>query len=147
MRCGQDPPESGYKLQMNNISAAIGLENLKHLERNLELMARNVNAFRETLDGHRSIELVEPKHGQSSNWLCTVLTDDAPALMAHMRNRGIACSKVHDRNDTKKIFAYAKRPLPGVEEFDRRHVCIPCGWWLRDDDVETIKAALGDYHG
>jgi dTDP-4-amino-4,6-dideoxygalactose transaminase len=81
----------------------------------------------------------------SSNWLYTVLVDDAIDFIAYMRNKGIEASKVHARNDTKKIFREFKRELPGVEEFDRRHVCVPCGWWLSDEDISIVVNALKKY--
>lgn len=144
MRCGQDPPEFGYKMQMNDIAAAIGLCNIKHLTKNLDQMNVNVCSYAWAIEKNPSIELSDSL-SPSSNWLCTVLVDDSKHFIEYMKNRDIECSKVHDRNDTKKIFSAYKKNLPGVDEFDRRHVCIPCGWWLSDEEVEKVMDALENY--
>ena len=146
MRCNQDPVELGYKMQMNDVAAAIGLCNIKHLLKLLDRMYQIATSY-------SSIEFknVDNNHvipSTSSNWLYTVPVDDAADFIAYMRNKGVECSKVHDRNDTKIIFKDARTPpdgLPGVEEFNCRHVCIPCGWWLTDEEVETIIEALRSY--
>lgn len=146
MRCGQDPPEFGYKMQMNDITAAIGLCNIKHLYSNLTRMQSIVNDYERSLVDHPVLEMCKvPAWSSSSNWLCTLLTDDTKDFIEYMKSRDIECSKVHDRCDTKTIFAEFRRPLPGVDEFDRRHVCIPCGWWMSDSEVEQVMGALKEY--
>jgi len=54
-------------------------------------------------------------------------------------------SKVHDRNDTKTIFKKSRTYLPGVDHFDKHHVCVPVGWWLTDKDVEGIASLVLGY--
>jgi len=143
MRCSQDPPMLGYKMQMNDIAAAIGLCNLKHLPKLLARMRKIALDYSALV--LESVDNTNACPDLSSNWMYTVLVDDAIDFISYMRNKGIECSKVHDRNDTKKIFQDFRVDLPGVEEFNRRHVCIPCGWWLTDEEVETIINALRSY--
>jgi dTDP-4-amino-4,6-dideoxygalactose transaminase len=145
MRCEQDPPEAGYKMQMNDIAAAIGLENLKYLRENLDKAASNAAFIQNVIDFSDNNIIFVGDPSQSSNWLCTLLVDDSADFIAYMKNLSITCSKVHDRNDTKTIFASIKTDLPGVESFSRRHVCIPCGWWLGESDLNRIGSALRNY--
>ena len=142
MRCDQDPPELGYKMQSNDIAATIGLANMRHLPNLLERMRWNARKYR-MIENKRIEQHADPEN--SSNWLYTVLVDDSADFIAYMRNKGIECSKVHARNDTKSIFKEFQKDLPGVEEFDRRHVCVPCGWWLSNEETETIVNALKGY--
>ena len=145
MRCEQDPPEAGYKMQMNDIAATIGIENLKHQLHLQAEMKVNANEFYSMQFENAAIKI--PCNGvASSNWLCTVLVDDSNDFILYMKSKNISCSKVHDRNDTKKIFSnYRRDSLFGVEKFNRRHVCIPCGWWLDEEDIERIADALRSY--
>ncbi len=133
MRCSQDPPEYGYKGQMNDISASIGLANIRHLEEILEKVTRNAARYDNAFGVSRKYGVV------SSNWLYTIHTDDTSGFILYMKENGVACGKVHARNDTKTIFAQSpKAVLPGVDAFDNTHVCIPCGWWVTDDEVTRI---------
>ncbi len=143
MRCEQDPPELGYKMQSNDIAATIGLSNLKHLPKLLKRMTKIARIYR-MLD-LKNVDASEILFTESSNWLCTMLVDDAADFIVYMRNKGIECGKAHTRNDTKSIFRDFKTDLPGVTEFDRRHVCVPCGWWLSDEDVKQVVDALKGY--
>ena len=143
MRCEQDPPELGYKMQSNDIAATIGLSNIKHLPRLLRRMTKIARLYR-MLD-LKNVDASEILFNESSNWLCTMLVDDSAAFIVYMRNKGIECGKVHTRNDTKSIFRDFKTDLPGVDEFNRRHVCVPCGWWLSDEDVKQVVDALKGY--
>jgi dTDP-4-amino-4,6-dideoxygalactose transaminase len=145
MRCNQDPPEAGYKMQMNNIAASIGIENLKHLKENLRKTFENAWALDGALSGHHHITNATATEAFSSNWLFTVLVNDSADFIAYMKNQNIECSKVHDRNDTKTVFASSKTDLPGVVEFDSRHVCVPCGWWLTEEHLKRITNALRNY--
>jgi dTDP-4-amino-4,6-dideoxygalactose transaminase len=91
------------------------------------------------------VDNTEIMFNESSNWLCTMLVDDSADFIAYMRNKGIECGKAHARNDTKRIFREFEKDLPGVDEFDRRHVCVPCGWWMSDEDVNEVVDALKGY--
>lgn len=143
MRCEQDPSELGYKMQSNDVAATIGLSNLKHLPRLLGRMRKIARIYR-MLD-LKNVDNTEILFNESSNWLCTMLVDDTADFIAYMRNKGIECSKAHTRNDTKRIFREFEKDLPGVTEFDRRHVCVPCGWWMSDEDVNEVVDALKGY--
>jgi dTDP-4-amino-4,6-dideoxygalactose transaminase len=118
---------------MNDVSAAIGLANIKHTERLLEVTAQHAKRYNDAFG-------IKPRYGyQSSYWLYTIHVRNSSNFIAYMRNNGVDCSKVHARNDTKTIFASSpKANLPGVDAFDKTHVCIPAGWWLTDDDVSKI---------
>jgi hypothetical protein len=35
--------------------------------------------------------------------------------------------------------------LPGVETFDREHICIPVGWWLNESQVDQIIQTVCEY--
>ena len=73
------------------------------------------------------------------------MSNDAPEFIAHMRNSGVACSKVHDRNDTKTIFDGSRCSLPGVASFDKDHVCIPVGWWVTKEQRDHIINSVKEY--
>lgn len=145
MRCNQDPVEFGYKMHMNDIAAAIGLSNLKHVDGLLTTTRRNAYAYSDAFANldhvyvPKFLGMIEPSY-----WLYTVLVNDAPRFIAHMRNCNITCSKVHDRCDTKTMFSDSKvNGLTGVDTFDSEHVCIPVGWWVdkeqRDHIINSVR--------
>jgi len=79
--------------------------------------------------------------------LYPLLVDDQKAFVSHMREAGVACSKVHERNDTKMLFKRFETHLPGVDYFDTHQVNIPVGWWVSEEDREQIVNAIRSYDG
>ncbi len=140
MRCSQDPPEYGYKAQMNDISASIGLANIRHTDDLLDKTTYNATRYNTAFGVNRKYGVV------SSNWLYTIHVSNSSDFISYMKGNGVECSKVHARNDTKMIFAQSpKAVLPGVDAFDKTHVCIPCSWWLTEDDVTKIIKLVKEY--
>jgi dTDP-4-amino-4,6-dideoxygalactose transaminase len=139
MRCTQDPPVLGYKMQLNDIAASIGLANLGTLTDRLELSYRHACMYNDAFD------IWEKDDRSSSYWLYTINVEDVTKFIQYMKDNDVECSPVHDRNDTKTIFKEFKCDLPGVDYFDDHHVCIPVGWWLTDDDVKRIIQLCQNY--
>lgn len=137
-RCEQNIVEVGYKYHMNDIAAAIGLA--------------NIGAAKELIGKHRENAAYydqafgRPWDYRSAWWLYTLLVEDRPGFIAHMTERGVACSPVHARNDTHAAFHFPNGPLPGADYFASRNVAIPVGWWLSADDrrhvIEAVQEAV-----
>ncbi len=136
MRCLQDPPIWGYKFQSNDIAASIGLANIGYLGWLLAKVKDNADKYDEVLNVERNGDRV------SGNWLYTILVKNADDFINRMKEVGIECNQVHSRNDTKTVFKEFKTDLPGVDYFDKHHVCIPVGWWLKDDERRLICQEL-----
>jgi dTDP-4-amino-4,6-dideoxygalactose transaminase len=144
LRCEIDVPESGYKFHMNNISAIVGLENLKHADEIIQKHRDNALFYNEAFKDTKVKTPIE--NGQSSYWLYTMHVQNRDEVMSKLKENGIASSKVHARNDTHSMFKDFHEPnLPGVKEFNRTHLCIPTGWWVTKEDREKIADIVIKY--
>lgn len=143
VRDASDVAEAGYKFHMNNVTAAIGRENLKYLDWIVQRHRDNAQfydaAFRNT---NNVMAAPENPDGTSSCWLYTIHAENRDELMQKLREHGIEASKVHTRNDTNSAFAPFKRPLPNCDKFDRTHLCIPVGWWLSKSQRERVAETV-----
>ncbi len=138
LRCENDITEYGYKFHMNDVAATIGLEQLKYASKTIAKHRENAAVYDEI-----SGALDYTNDRKSSYWLYTLRVDDRPEFIAYMRNKGIATSAVHARNDIHTIFKDSRADLPGVDEFSAENVCIPVGWWVKNP--EMIKEAVCDW--
>lgn len=147
LRCELDVPESGYKFHMNDVCAVIGLTNFKHVHEIVGRHRENAAFYYKAFDGYKSITCVpENPDGKSSFWLFTIHVNNRDELMKKLGEHGIMASKVHARNDTHSMFAEFYNPnLPGVESFNRTHLCIPVGWWVSDEDRNRIADLVIKY--
>ena len=144
LRCELDISEAGYKFHMNDICAVIGNENFKHLDEILQKQRENAKYYDEMFEG--KIKYVpENPNGKSSYWLYTIHINNRDELMQKLKEEGIMSSKVHSRNDTHSMFSQFKRNLPGVESFNKTHLCIPVGWWVTEEDREFIAKKILEY--
>lgn len=145
-RCEIDVVEAGYKFHMNNVAAAIGRENLRHVDWVLKRHRDNARFYNEVFAGVSSVRVPhENPNGESTYWLYTIHVGNRDELMGKLLGSGIGASKVHARNDTHSAFGRFVRPLPNCEEFDRTHLCIPVGWWLSESDRQRVAEAVIEF--
>jgi dTDP-4-amino-4,6-dideoxygalactose transaminase len=140
-RCAQDIREAGFKYHMNDISASIGLANLPHMQDVVAKQRKNAAWYSQALRDAPGVAL-PPADTGASWWLYCLLVEDRASLIEHLRQRGIAASPVHRRNDTHPAFWYPNGPLPGVDHFAERECAIPVGWWLSDKDRVHVAASV-----
>ncbi len=141
-RCEQDVVEWGYKFHMNDVTATIGLEQLRHVEDVLRRHRENAAYYRERLAGLPGLDLLDYRDDRvCSYWLFTVRVPERLPFMKEMTDAGITVSQVHARNDHHTMFADFRRVLPGVDEFAAEQVSIPVGWWLDKDQRRHVADA------
>jgi len=146
LRCEADIVEYGYKFHMNDVTAVIGLEQLKYVAETIEKHRANAARYNEAF---RNLETVRPlryeNDRRSTYWLYTMRVKDRRKFMEHMKKAGITVSQVHARNDTHTMFKDFRAELPGVDEFTSEQVSIPVGWWLTEKDLAGIINAVIEY--
>lgn len=144
LRCELDIPEAGYKFHMNDICATIGNENLKHLSEIVQKHRDNAAFYNSVFEGKVKYAPELP-NSKSAYWLYTIHANNRDELMKKLGEAGIMSSKVHSRNDTHSMFHEFKRYLPGVESFNKTHLCIPVGWWVTKENREYIAEQVLKY--
>lgn len=142
-----EPGEIGYKYNMNNIAAAIGLAQMPHLQRILDQHRRNGAAYHEAFRGSSIIRpLRVPGGAVSSYWVYSALVVDENVdrdrLLEALNADGIAAGLVHLPNDLYSAFGKYGAELPGVRRFADRQISLPCGWWLSEEDCVEIAARV-----
>jgi dTDP-4-amino-4,6-dideoxygalactose transaminase len=138
-----DVAEVGYKYHMNNVTATIGLVQLEHIAPVLSRHIDNGRYFDRALQGIAGLELCRWEDcAEPSYWFYTVLADDRAGLCRHLSAHGIGNSQAHKRNDQHSVFAASRCDLPGVDDFYRRMLHIPCGWWVDDEQRQYIADVI-----
>lgn len=150
-RCEQDIKEVGRKLHMNDVTATIGLANIRYTQQLVR--AHNDNAlYYTTMVQNPAIHLptYEDDHPY---WIYTVIVKDAPHFKTYMEQNNIMVSPVHARNDkhsamkaaASKSFMNYKNLLAGTDFFDMHQMSIPVGFWLTMEDKKYIVDTLNRY--
>jgi perosamine synthetase len=141
-RWDQDILESGYKYHMNNINAAIGLENLKRIDPIIKAHYENARFYDYQIENNAVKKMVVNNGDYSANWIYSLLVEDRAAFIKHLKEADITVDRVHVRNDNYSVFKEFKTNLPNLEEFDSKLVNIPVGWWLSERERDHICATV-----
>lgn len=142
MRCYQPVDEAGWKMQGNDVLAAIGCANLPSAPGLVAKHRENAVTLYERLRELPFVRVPVFDEG-SSYWLFTIQVS-SPARFEHfMAEHGVMVSQVHARNDVYGCFRDARGgDLPGVDSFAAHHVSIPVGWWLDEGQMDKVVQAV-----
>jgi len=137
-RCEAPINDWGYKFHMNDINAAIGIENLKIFGDNVRRHQNNAGFYDWWLnENSRFITPLYFDEG-SSYWIYSILVEDRDNFQRAMKERGVMTSQVHERNDLHPCVKQFKTELPNIEKVIGKLSSLPVGWWVTDEDREYI---------
>lgn len=138
-----DIKRPGFKYNMSNVTATIGLQQLDHID---GLIARHCNNGRFFDRELAAIAGIKPavvlSEADPSYWIYTLLADNSEEVEQCLAAIGVSASKLHRPNHFHSVFAPFAGPMPGLDSFYQRLVHIPSGWWVGDEDRQRIVDAL-----
>jgi len=139
--------EVGFKFNMNNVSAAIGLANLNTVQGTLSKHRENASIYSSIFENFGDImPLVVPKKATSSYWVFTILVNATESrrdwILEELNKEGIGAGLVHLPNHNYSCFQNSYTQLKETEIFSKTQISLPCGWWLEKADIEFIASTL-----
>lgn len=134
-----DIPIIGYNAIMSELNAHVGLSVMRHVPRLLAKQRENARFWDARLP--RGATPLHHPDATPNYWVYSYLAADQMAELERWRSYDVYASKVHLRNDRYSCFGRAPYALPGVDEFERRQLSVPSGWWVRDE----LPPALPDW--
>jgi len=122
---------------MNDIMAAIGIEQLKLLEKENERRRQIAEMYREGLKNISAIEFLDYKDDRvSSQHIFAIKVEKRDDLIVYLKSNNIAPGVHYLRNDEFPM--YKKYNLPNVEKVQNRLLSLPLHLNLTDDDIEYV---------
>ncbi|WP_027469013.1 DegT/DnrJ/EryC1/StrS family aminotransferase [Deefgea rivuli] len=133
----------GYKYNMHNVAATIGLAQLDVIDNVISRHQANGHFFDEHISSISGLSVPTfDATALPSYWLYTVFSDDFADIEKRLAEVGVAANKLHRPNHYHSIFKPYAGELPQLEKYYQRMIHVPCGWWVTDDDREKIVDAL-----
>jgi dTDP-4-amino-4,6-dideoxygalactose transaminase len=137
-RCEADVVEWGFKFHMNDVSATVGIENLKHADHIIGTHKSNAEFYDNNLKT-TGLTLLDREEGfESAFWIYSMLVEDRIGFMRKMKEHGITVSQVHERNDKHTCTRDYVSPLPTLDKTINKVVSIPVGWWVTPEERQYI---------
>jgi dTDP-4-amino-4,6-dideoxygalactose transaminase/GNAT superfamily N-acetyltransferase len=147
-RLEEDIPEWGYKFNMNDLSATIGLGNLPHLNSILEVSRRNAGIFEQGLRSTTGVILLNSiPTAVSARWIFTIKVVDKRGFMDFMTSKNVVVSQVHNRNDVHSCLSRYQTALPQLDSLVNEMISIPVGWWVSEEEAKYIVDCVNEWSG
>ena len=135
-----DITEIGYKYQMTDVAAAMGLASLKTFDAKMVLRQDLLKLYQSGLAGIPGIKLVGEQfigNGHAA-WLCTVLVENRVGLQKKLREQNIESNQVHFRNDRYSIFGGRVKNCPNMDAVEEKYLILPLHTHMNEADVARV---------
>lgn len=145
--------EEGYKYHMNDIAAALGIHQLKKLDKFINIRKGLANAYDEQLKNIKEVtipyRMANIKHAHN---LYPVLVDTSKLtisrnlIMEKMKEMNVGTivyfRPLHLQPYFQKTFGYRKGDFPNVEYVFERMICLPIYPGMKRKDVNFVSNVL-----
>ena len=134
-----DIREVGYKYQMTDIGAAIGLAGLEEFTETLKYRQALYARYIINLENFPDVTIVDdfsPKKEHAA-WLFTILAKRRVELQIKLRSNAIESGQTHFRNDRYSIFN-SNASFPAMDSIDDDYLILPLHMKMTLDDVDKV---------
>lgn len=121
----------GYKRQMNDIAAGMGIAGLKYYDDVITYRKKLFELYKKLLN----VKVVDGKN--NTYWLCAVLVENRDEIANRLLDNGIETNLVHVRNDAYKIFGGRVR-LPNMDLVENKYLCLPLHMGISEENIIKI---------
>jgi len=133
----------GYKYNMNDLSAAIGLAQLKKLP---GMNKRRSEIIRKYLDGISEIKGIEPlipfEPEKYFYQMFGIRSENRDELMIYLKSKGIATGCHYTPLSIQPLFKEFGGNCPYIEKEYKKFITLPLHSDLKDEEIEYIKNCL-----
>jgi perosamine synthetase len=137
----------GYKYNMNDIAAAIGLAQLKKLDLMNERRAKIIEKY---LNGIKDIESIKPifpyEKGNGAYWYFGIRSNRRDELIIYLKNKGIATGVHFYPLTLQPLFKPVAKDCPVAEKIWKTFVTLPSHPDLTPKEIEFIIASLKEFN-
>lgn len=144
----------GFNYRLNEIQAALGIEQLKRIKGFLATRKKNYEFLQKKLMGIDGISLFKSSQGdyQSSYYCCSVLLDKKLGpkrreIIERLRNNGVGTSIYYPRpvphfTYYKQKYGYSENTFPVASWISQNSIALPVGPHLGPEDMRYIAQQL-----
>jgi dTDP-4-amino-4,6-dideoxygalactose transaminase len=135
--------EVGYKYQMSDIGAAIGLAGLEEFDETLAYRRALYRRYVENLENFADVNIVddfEPRKEHAA-WLFTILVDRRMDCQLKLRSRRIESAQAFFRNDRYSVFG-CNETFPAMDSIGDKYLVLPLHTKMTLQQVDIVCEAL-----
>jgi len=119
----------GISATMSDVNGYIGCRQMLVAEQLLERQRMQAKKWEKALMKEPEVLPIADLSAIPNYWIFGLLADKKRESIEHFRKNGYYASGVHINNNIYSIFGKYEY-LPGVEDFYKHFIALPCGWWM-----------------
>ena len=131
-RWNNDIAEIGYRYEMTDIMATLGIEALKVFSKTLKHYKELSDTYKKELKNVTGINYI----GGVS--LCVILVEKPEELKKRLAEHGIESGQVDYRNDRYSVFGGRVKNCPNMDALENKYLVLPMHYHLQKKDILHI---------
>lgn len=136
----------GYKYNMNDIAAAIGIAQMNKLDQMNAKRAGIIKKYLKGIEGLKHISQIFPyETGNGAYWFFGVRCQERDRLIIHLKNKGIATGVHFYPLSMQPLFKPYAYDCPVADSIWETFVTLPSHVDLTDEEVNFVIAALREF--
>jgi perosamine synthetase len=142
-----DITEIGFKYQMTDLGASIGLASLEEFHETLAYRRDLFSQYLEMLKENMNLKILsrESPGTYHAAWLFTIRTPSRKELQSYLAKFGIETNQVHYRNDRYEIMGPRRTNLPNMDEIENDYLVLPLHTRMSPADVTRICSLVNEF--
>ena len=141
-----DITEIGYKYQMTDIAAAMGIASLQEFDAVSSLRKKLFMIYTDELADYDRLKIVGNGFDDREHaaWLFTIVVEDRYRLQEKLRENKIESNQVHFRNDRYSIFNdFTKgKEFPNMSQIEDKYLVLPLHTMMDENDVRRVCSVI-----
>ena len=141
-----DITEIGYKYQMTDIAAAMGIASLQEFDAVSSLRKRLFKVYSDELAGYDRVKIIgnDFDDREHAAWLFTIIVDNRYKLQEKLRDNKIESNQVHFRNDRYSIFKDFTdgKNFPNMDQIEDKYLVLPLHTMMNENDVRRVCSII-----
>jgi perosamine synthetase len=132
--------EVGYKYQMTDIAAAMGLAGLRLFDKTLAHRQKLFDIYKQKLKNVPGLKLIGADHTDRTHaaWLCTAIVEKRVDFMNYLRENKIESGQIHYRNDRYSVLGGRREDLPMMDAVEDKYIVLPLNNHLTEQQIEYV---------
>lgn len=134
----------GYKYQMTDLAASLGLAALEEWETTLNHRQTLLALYVDLLGDLADLEVLSRPNNWSEHaaWLMTIAVEQRIELQKKLLASGIESNQVHYRNDRYSIFGGRQNNLPNMDAVEAKYLVLPLHTRMTQTDVHRVAEVI-----
>jgi perosamine synthetase len=136
----------GYKYNMNDVMAAIGIAQLRKLD---AMNARRAKIIGRYLEGIRDLDAIKPifpyEPGNGAYWYFGIRCDKRDELIAYLKNKGIATGVHYYPLTLQPIFKPFAKDCPVAESIWKTFITLPSHADLTSEEIDFVTKSISTF--